>query len=102
MSRKLKTNTRKVRESKLFEWQEKAKSPGECAKCKRLCLWLTVDHIIPVSVLDRLDDGVELILNDEENFQLLCKPCNMMKSSIIDITNPKTAKLMVKYMRPYL
>jgi 5-methylcytosine-specific restriction endonuclease McrA len=74
---------------------------GMCPKCGRESE-LTVDHLVPVSFLDCLDDGYEIAINDEENFEALCRPCNMFKSSRIDITNPKTARLITKYMQPYL
>lgn len=90
------------KKSKLFEWQERNNAQeGVCAKCGRTTK-MTVDHIIPVMITDRLDEGYEIATNDEENFQLLCRPCNTMKSGNIDITNPKTARLLVKYMQPYL
>ncbi len=86
----------------LARWQEENK--GKELKCERCNRWtrITVDHIIPVNILSCLDGGYELSVNDEENFQLLCEPCNRMKSGNLDITNPRTAKLLVKYMQPYL
>lgn len=92
--------TKKKKGTKLFEWQNRGF--GTCEKCGRGQVKLTVDHIIPVAILRMLDDGEFLVLNDEENFQLLCFPCNSMKMDRIDITNPKTANLLVKYMQPYL
>lgn len=99
---KIKTQKVKVKGTKLFEWQERATHAGECEKCHRFLPRLTVDHIIPVSILERLDEGREIAVNDEDNFQLICGPCNMLKSSQIDITNPKTARNLVKYLQPYL
>jgi len=88
--------------TKLREWQDRNIGlVQECSKCKRVTR-VTVDHIIPFCILNRLDDGAEISVNDVENFELLCVPCNSMKSGNIDITNPKTARLLVKYMQPYL
>ena len=74
---------------------------GTCEKCGRTTQ-LTVDHIIPVNILERLDDGYQIAINDEENFAHYCRPCNTMKGGNLDVTNPKTAQLMTKYMKPYL
>jgi|TARA_Y100000034_G_scaffold64432_1_gene77950 5-methylcytosine-specific restriction endonuclease McrA len=90
------------RKSKLFEWQQKANEGGVCEKCKRQVGYLTVDHVVPIHFLHRLDNGREIVLEDEENYELLCQPCNKMKGSDIDITNSKTAKLIYKYIKPYL
>lgn len=96
----MKLKKAKQKNSKLYEWQ--GINFGECQKCHRKEVKLTVDHIIPVAILRRLDDSEQLVLNDEENFAHLCVPCNTMKADGIDITNPKTAQLLTKYMKPYL
>lgn len=88
--------------TKLREWQKKALLGGVCVKCDRKVAKLTVDHIIPMSFLNRIDDFDELAKNWEENYQMLCHPCNTMKAGSIDITNKKTAQLLLKIIQPYL
>lgn len=85
--------------TKLFEWQERIKSGGcVCEKCKSRKN-LSVDHIVPVSILSDLYLDTEkdqhfLLYNDERNFQVLCKYCNVCKGGRIDIRNPKTIPLL--------
>lgn len=95
---------RTLKGTKYQEWLARTQSlgPAVCEDCQREVMRLTVDHIIPLSILERLDEGHDIAWNDEENFRLICGPCNSFKSGYIDITNPKTAHLLVKYMQPYL
>lgn len=86
--------------TKLFEWQEKVKKDfeGECANCNSKEN-ITVDHIIPISILEPLyldspAERYDLIYNDEQNFQYLCKYCNVKKAGKLDIRNPKTIPLL--------
>ena len=60
----------------LAEYKAKANIEGICEKCgeKR---FLTVDHIIPVSILDMLDYTGLLKQNWRENFELTCNQCEM-------------------------
>ena len=39
----------------LVQWQIKAKEGGVCTKCKTIVPKLTVDHIIPINIIDMLD-----------------------------------------------
>jgi len=66
----------------------KRRNDLKCAKCG-LTKFLTVDHIIPVFLLEQfcLNDEV---YNLQDNFQILCKFCNYQKRARIDVTNPKT------------
>lgn len=82
---------------KLFEWQKRAWAGGVCLKCKNLFTTLTVDHIIPVYLLDSLGI-VEGIEEDEENFEMLCKGCNRMKGARVDVFHPRTLPLLKKYV----
>lgn len=92
--------------TKLFEWQERIKNGDfKCEKCgltdKR---YLSIDHIIPVSILKDLYLDTEksendLIYNDEENFQVLCRYCNTQKGERMDIRNPKTKELLLKVLK---
>lgn len=92
MSRKIKKKT------KLYEWQKLAASGGKCAKCGLHKGVLTVDHIIPVAILQTLDDSGMAMYEDEDNFQLLCHPCNQFKGTQLDKTNHKTKELLLKYI----
>lgn len=72
----------------------------KCAKCEvegNKENPLTVDHIVPVWVLQacKLHDS---IYEDEENYQILCKGCNILKGSNCDSSNPKTKVLLRKYL----
>lgn len=77
--------------TKLFEWQQKCKSGTEkCAKCGET-RFLTVDHILPVFLIEQfVTDRLETLHNLEENFEILCKWCNQTKAGRIDPRNPKT------------
>ena len=86
------------RKTKLYEWQQKGSLGGVCEKCKLERKVLTVDHIIPVEILNTLDITGEAVYEDEQNFQLVCFPCNQFKRNRIDITNPKTKILLQKYI----
>lgn len=89
----------KRKRSKLAAWQEQARDPGYCQKCNEVVHSRTVDHIIPVSILNCLDLTGEAMYEDEENFQLLCRPCNTMKAARIDRLNPKTKEIILKYLQ---
>lgn len=82
------------RKTKLWEWQQK--KSGECARCHK-DTQLSVEHIIPVYFLEQLGLQDEA-LNDDENFEYFCFPCNRFKGSRIDIAHPKTKILLTKYV----
>ena len=87
--------------SKLRELQEQVNNgEGVCSKCKRTD-HLTVDHIIPFSLLEQLGIDKETQRNDEENFDVLCRWCNMQKANRLDHLNPKTVPLLKKYVAEY-
>jgi len=88
MTVKLKTRT------KLAEWQQKALHEGDCSRCGKHVGQLTVDHIVPIALLDMLDATGLLRYNWEENFELVCYPCNRFKSARLDMANPKTIPLL--------
>jgi 5-methylcytosine-specific restriction endonuclease McrA len=89
----MKTN----RDTKLFDWQKRNKGrEAICPKCLRV-KEVTVDHIIPVHLLEQL--GLEdETKNDEDNFELTCYTCNKFKGARIDLSNPKTVPLLKKYI----
>lgn len=83
--------TKKTR--KLYEWQERAKkSDTGCEICGRM-FYLTVDHIIPVSLLMNMN-LMEECENWEDNFRIICGACNRTKGAFLDIRNPKTYRLL--------
>jgi 5-methylcytosine-specific restriction endonuclease McrA len=84
----------KKNHTKLSEWQQQAKLGGECAKCRQLSNNLTVDHVIPVSILDMLDETGEAKYEWESNYELICRVCNVFKANRLDKRNPKTVKLL--------
>lgn len=71
---------------------------GKCERCERTELsLLTVDHIIPVEIL--LLMGVERTETyDEENFAVLCRICNAIKSNRMDFGDKRTKPLLLKYL----
>ncbi|MCP4355467.1 MAG: hypothetical protein GY793_07510 [Proteobacteria bacterium] len=86
------------KKSKLYEWQEKGKTGGKCELCFKNVPFLTVDHIIPITIIDVIDITGQVKYEDESNFQHICMPCNHFKSNRLDIKNPKTIILLEKYI----
>ena len=88
----------KKAKTKLHKWQKKAREGGICEKCKIETPYLTVDHIIPIFVIEALDETGIMKYEDESNFQFLCKICNFSKGSRIDKRNPKTKEMFLKLL----
>lgn len=84
-----------TKKTKLFQWQLDSNN-HKCVKCERPNS--TVDHIIPLFIIDGLCLDSDVFLNDEDNFQYLCRLCNMKKSNGLEPDNPKTYTLMIKYL----
>lgn len=86
--------------TKLYEWQERCKSGTEkCTKCpeKR---HLTVDHIVPVNILEQLGlDKTEILYNMDSNFEILCRYCNSLKAGRIDVRNKKTYSILYNVLK---
>jgi hypothetical protein len=76
------------------ETAKKNKTP--CARCGRTEMQ-TCDHIVPASLCDQLGVDMDSEL-DEENFQVLCRPCNQYKANRLDFSIPKTKELLLKYI----
>lgn len=67
-----------------------------CIKCGRTSV-LTLDHIVPVAYLaDMGHDVLRDIVDD--NYQLLCKPCNLFKADRLDFSNPKTKEILIRLL----
>lgn len=88
----------KKHNTKLYEWQKVAKNGGICEKCGIETSYLTIDHIVPVSILEMLDETGLAIYEDEQNFEFLCSPCNKFKGNKIDKRNKKTKIILEKYL----
>lgn len=84
--------------SKLWEWQNRTKEGGICAKCGIQTSYLTVDHIVPTSVVEMLDETGLAIFEDEDNFQMLCQPCNRLKGNKLDKRNSMTKIILTKLL----
>jgi 5-methylcytosine-specific restriction endonuclease McrA len=70
---------------------------GKCEKCGGRNGGLTVDHIIPNSILK--DFGVDPELHyDERNLRLLCKCCNSLKSNHLDFSDDRTKPLLLELL----
>lgn len=90
--------------TKLHKWQleAKAKEKGhKCVACGREDS-LTVDHIIPVFLIERCiltpENRWFWLYENEENFQFMCKYCNDEKKHFIDRENPKIKELLKKLL----
>lgn len=71
---------------------------GICSKCKHHYPRLTVEHIVPSSILVDLGLG-DLIYDDPENMEPMCKGCNLRKGGHLDPLHPKTHVLLAKYVK---
>ena len=85
--------------SKFLDWQKKGQGGGLCAKCCRVVPVLTVDHIIPIAIVDMLDDTGTMKQEWEKNFELICYPCNRFKGCRLDKTNPLTKELLLELLK---
>jgi 5-methylcytosine-specific restriction endonuclease McrA len=86
------------KKSALYRMQQIGLEGGICPRCNHPTFTLTVDHIVPVSILSVLDDTGEAIYEDEENMELICHPCNKFKGHNLDKKNPLTKKILLKYL----
>lgn len=87
----------KITANQIFALQRKfVEEATECARCGRR-EWLSLDHIVPFSLLEQL--GVDMkVDDDDENWQILCRPCNVFKANRLDFTNPKTKEILLRYI----
>lgn len=86
------------KKSKYAELRKIACKGGICAMCGETKCPLTVDHIVPVQILNMLDETGDMQHNYEYNFQLLCIPCNTFKGNNLDMKNPKTKEILLKLL----
>lgn len=71
-----------------------------CARCGDT-QELTIDHIIPVGMLLNSFGAKKEETYDYDNFQALCRRCNTAKGGWMDVSNPKTKPLLIKYANKY-
>lgn len=88
----------KKNKTKLLEWQIKARAGGTCEMCGQESKHLTVDHIVPVHILTAIDETGDAIYEDESNFQLLCRLCNVLKGNRLNKRHPRTKEIILKYL----
>ena len=82
--------------SPLWELQNRETKTGECKMCHEY-RELTVDHIFPASLLLAWNIN-HYSWEDRDNFQLICKKCQILKFNRFDFHNPKTIPLIEKYI----
>lgn len=89
--------TRKqVAEQMMAYCRELIAEKGECEKCHRHNM-LTIDHIIPIHILESF--GIDVQHNFiKENLRVLCRPCNSFKSNKLDFSTPRTKELLLKFL----
>lgn len=86
-----------TKQSELHRMQKENKGKEMlCPRCNKMRA-ITVEHIIPVMLLQQLGLNDEA-QNDTDNFELLCYACNMFKGGRIDMAHPKTIPLLKKYI----
>jgi 5-methylcytosine-specific restriction endonuclease McrA len=89
---------RASKDTKLREYQKRFNNTvGICEKCGRT-LPLTIEHIIPVYLLEQLGLFEETV-NDVRNFALYCRYCNSFKGGRLDMLHPKTIFLLDSYIQ---
>lgn len=67
-----------------------------CGRCGRATM-LSVDHIIPKSILEVMGVDVERAFMPE-NLMILCRPCNGIKSSRLDFSIPQTKAVLLSLL----
>lgn len=60
--------------------------------------WLTLDHIVPMSLLRDMGVTEAETYTNSDNFQLLCKMCNGFKANRLDFSDPRTKKVLMYYL----
>lgn len=88
------SKTRQKMEHELLEaWK---RDIGKCQTCGRKEN-LTLDHIIPLLILKDFGFDPKKFF-DKDDMRLLCRPCNQLKSNHLDFNDPRTEKLLLKYI----
>lgn len=79
------------------EMVDSASNCEECGNAGTVAIPLTFDHIIPKSTIGMFGLDPERLW-DEENGRVVCYRCNRFKNHQLDFANPKTKKLLFKYL----
>mgnify|MGYP002413518293 CR=1 FL=1 len=87
----------KKKKTPYYQFQLRAREGGKCEKCGLFSEKLSVDHIFPQSLLTKWG-LVDEIYNDEDNYWLICRPCNILKSDAFDFHHPNTISLIERYI----
>lgn len=84
--------------SKLRELQKQVNNGGgECARCGKKTDYLTVDHVVPLAIVLLLLPKEES-MDDDWNFQAVCRPCNSLKASRLDFNDFRTIPNLKRYI----
>ena len=99
LGEKLKDNKLSRRKKILVEqaiYNDLLELENKCCKCPRTEN-LTLDHIVPQSILTSfgIDIDTEVV---EDNYQILCRPCNTFKANRLDFSTPKTKEVILKLL----
>lgn len=71
--------------------------PMKCTSCGKTTENLSIDHIVPYAFI--VDIGLQMEQYDHDwNFQVLCRPCNRLKGSKWDFTDPRTMINLKRYV----
>lgn len=91
---KYKGSKKAIREAtaKVFE-----RDGAWCKRCHKQDR-LTLDHIVPISIVVMFGLARIETYGDIENLQVLCRGCNTFKGNRLDFANPKTKELLLKYL----
>lgn len=97
------TIKRKQKHTAWYGWQCAISSGSEkCVRCGSHDN-LTVDHIVPKSIMVNLLLGIktenEIQFDDDGNFQFLCERCNKIKSDWLELKNPRTYEILENAIR---
>lgn len=91
---KLSRNIRIVKEQAIF--RDLLETENKCKKCPKTEN-LTLDHIIPVFILQSFGINTEREVI-EGNYQLLCRTCNSFKGNRLDFSNSSTKEIIIKLL----
>lgn len=68
-----------------------------CRRCNRED-WLTIDHVVPVSLIRDMGVSEMESYTDAENLQILCKICNGFKANRLDFSDPRTKSVLMRLL----
>ncbi len=77
-------------------WRQKMIESGAICACGRKDM-LSIDHLVPKQILIEMGFDAERQWMPE-NFVIMCRPCNALKSGRLDFSNPKTKEILTKLL----